>query len=631
MASYWNKVLDKRLTRRRAMAATGMTAAAAAFLAACGGGDDDNGGTIDTTKGDTSGLVTAIEDASKNAVVGGTFVWPNNREPLHFDGKAQGQVQLNHHNGLAYESLVRNKPGLKQASTWTEVEPQLAESFEVSPDKLTLTFKLRQGVKWHNKAPVNGRIFDAEDVVTTWKNFEEASTPNNKGANSNKINPAAPVLSFEAPDPKTVVIKLKEPSSYMLQRLASMITGEIGSIYPKETYKGFDPKLDQIGTGPYMLDKFTPSVSVVHKRNPDYWDAKNAGFVDTVQFPLLAEYAAQLAQLKAGALSSMVVTPTDVVQTKKDSQSLSMYLVTAATNNPGASMRFGWANIGDKKSPFLDQRVRQALSMGFDREAAIDATANVSNFESAGLPVASYWHTAIGYIPGVTLDPRDAKSFGENAKYYQYNVEEAKKLFSAAKSAYGSDFPEIPAGRVNAVFGAAYLQDVDIMDQFARDVGFKVAATPLDYNLDYLPKYVTQQGKISGLFYGIGAVTSPDPTDYFVWRFYSKSGATSGSLGFGGPDGSKGDQSGDVEVDALIEKAKAEFDAKKRTELIADIQRILGKQQYMIARPGFADSFQLAWPAIENYATFQGDSRVILNGTNGINLYWYNSAKPHKA
>jgi ABC-type transport system substrate-binding protein len=629
MATYWDKVLNRRLTRRRAIAATGMTAGAAAFLAACGGGDD--GDDVDTTKGDTSGLISTIEDTSKQAKQGGSFLWPNAREPLHFDGKAQGQVQLNHHNGLAYEGLVKNKPGFKQPSSWSEVEGHLAEKWEVAGDGLQITFKIRQGVKWHNVAPVNGRAFDATDVADTWKKYESGSTPNNKAANSNKVNPAAPILSIEAPDASTVVVKLKEPSSYIMQRFASMITGEPGSIYPKETYEGFDPKNTQIGTGAFMLDHFSPSVEVVHKRNPAYWDAKNAGFLDEVRFPNIPEYSAQLAQLKAGVLSSMVVTPTDSVQTKKDVPALAMYSVTLATNNPGASMRFGWANIGDKKSPFLDQRVRQALSMSFDREAAIDATANVSKFEAEGLPVTTYWHSSIGYVPEVWLNPQDAKAFGENAKYYAYNVEEAKKLVSAAKSAYGSDFPEIPAGRVNAVFGPAYVQDADIMDQFAREIGLNIRATPLDYNLDYLPKYVTQQGKIAGLFYGIGAVSSPDATDYFVWRFYGKSGATSGSLGFGGPDGSRGDQSGDPDVDALIEKAKAEFDGKKRTVILHDIQRLLAKQAYMVARPGFADSFQLAWPAIENFATFQGDSRVILIGTHGISNYWFNTAKAHKA
>jgi ABC-type transport system substrate-binding protein len=327
----------------------------------------------------------------------------------------------------------------------------------------------------------------------------------------------------------------------------------------------------------------------------------------------------------------MVVTPTDIVQTKKDTPALNMYAVTLASNSPGQMMRFGWLPIDGKKSPFLDQRVRQALSLSFDREAAIDATANVSRFEAEGLPVTTYYHSAMGYVPGVWLDPTDKATFGENAKFYDYNVEESKKLIAAAKSAYGSDFPKIPSGRVNAVFGPSYTQEAEIMDQFARDIGLNIEALPLDYNLDYLPKYVTQQGKYTGILYGIGAVSSPDATDYFVWRFYGKSGATSGALGHGGPNGSLGDQSGDVEVDALIEKAKAEFDGKKRNAILGDIQRLLAKQAYTVARPGFADSFQLAWPAIENFATFQGGSRVTLMGTSGLENYWFNTAKAHKA
>ena len=625
MSEYWASTLRKRISRRRALAATGASAAAAAFLAACGGGDEGDGG---GGPKDASGLLTPIEDRSKDAKRGGTFTFNNLRDPLHFDGQAQGQVQLNVFNSLAYSALVYNKPGYKEPSSWTEVLPNLASSWEISPDKLTVTFKLRDGVKWHNIPPVNGRAFEASDVIASYNRYIDSPTPNNKTINFNKANPNAPILSYEAPDAKTVVLKLKEPTSSLFQRLAVMITGEMGSIYPKEAGTGFDPKTTQIGTGAYMLDRFAPSVEIVYKRNPEYFDADKAAWFETIRFPLITEYAAALAQFKSGALSTMqpAILAEDVISSKREVPSLGMYAYTAATNSPGEAMRFGWQPIGGKPSPFLDIRLRQALSMAFDRDAYIDALYNVPRFTSEGLPVERHYFTSIGYVPGYTLDIKD-KALGENAKYYEYNLTEAKKLFDAAKSAYGGDFPEIKAGRVNAVFGAAYVQSVDIMDQFARDLGLKITAQPLDYNIDYLPKYVTQQGKFEGILYGIGAVISPDPTDYWLWRIYSKTGPTSGMIGVGGPDGSKGDGSGDPTVDSLIDKMKAEFDPKRRVELGAEMQKYLAKQAYYICRPGLADQFLMAQEAIQNFNVFQGDSRVVQLGIEGMLNLWADPSK----
>ncbi|HLF72442.1 MAG TPA: ABC transporter substrate-binding protein [Dehalococcoidia bacterium] len=632
MASYWDSVLTSRISRRRALAATGATAAGAALLAACGGGDDggDSGG---GTK-DASGLLSTIEDTSKTAKPGGTFTFNNLRDPLHWDGQAQGQVQLNVFNGIAYSALVQNKPGYKQGSNWTEVEANLASSWEVSPDKLTITFKLRDGVKWHNIAPVNGRAFEASDVVASWNRYITHSTPNNKSVNSNAVNPAAPVVSFEAPDAKTVVMKLKEPSSYIFQRLATMITGEMGQIYPKEAGTGFDPKTTQIGTGAYMLDKFTPSVTIEFKRNPEYFNKANEAYFDRIHFPLITEYASTLAQFKSGALSTMqpAILAEDVLTSKKDVPTLGMYPYTAATNSVGNTLRFGWNPIGGKPSPFLDIRLRQAISMAMDRDTYIDTFGNVPKFTAASLAVNKYFYTSIGYLPGYTLDPRDKKTFGENAKYYDFNMTEAKALFAAAKSGYGGEFPDIPAGNVSTVFGAIYLNQVTVMSQWLRDLGLKVNDKVLDYNIDYLAKYVTQQGKFEGILYGIGAVTSPDPTDYWLWRIYSKTGPTSGQIGMGGTDGSKGDQSGDPTVDAMVEKAKAEFDPTKRTSIGADIQRYLAKQAYFVSQPGFADNFLMAQQAIGNFNVFQGDSRIAQLGVEGMLHLWSDPTKAgHKA
>jgi ABC-type transport system substrate-binding protein len=633
LADYWNKVLQGRLSRRRAILATSGAAAGAAFLAACGG-DDGSSGSGGGGKRDTSGLLNEKADTSAQAKRGGNFVFNHLRDPLHFDGQAQGQVQLNVFNGLAYESLVRNKAGLKEPSSFSEIESQLAESWEVSPDKLTLTFKLRQGVKWHNKAPVNGRAFDSSDVIASWNRYVTLPQ-NNRAANANSVNPAAPILSVDAPDARTVVVKLSGPSSYIFQRFANMITGELGSVYPREVGGTFDPRNEQIGTGPFMLDRFNASSDILYKRNPDYWNDQ-AGFFDEIRAPLVSEYATQLAQFKAGALSAIQpgVAAQDIITTKREVPALNMVSWVAAANSPGATIRFNWNPIGDKKSPFLDQRVRQALSMSMDRETYIDVFYNVSKFESEGLPVNTYWYTAMGYVPEWTLDPR-GRDFGENAKYFEYNVAEAKKLIQAAESAYGGSFPEVGAGRVNAVFGAIYSEQVEVMDQFARDIGLKVNAVPLDYNIDYLTKIVTKQGKYEvpglGWAYALGAVSSPDVVDYYVWRYYSKSGATSGALGYGGPDGSLGDLSGDPAVDSLIDKAKEEFDVKKRQAHVHDLQRVLAKQAYSVSQPGLADQFWLAWPAISNWGTFQGDSRVVLAAIPGIPRLWYDSTKPHRS
>ena len=604
--SYWTKVLSGRVSRRRALAGTAGVAGAAAFLAACGSDDDSGGGgSGDTGSTGGSGLVTKIEKAPIKQ--GGVMKWQQASEPLHFDGQAQGQAQLNIYNGMAYEALVRNKTGEGEPTKWNEVEPNLAQSWEFSPDKTTLTFKIRPGVKFHNVAPVNGRVLDAQDVAQSWTRYV-GQARNNKAANANSVNPTAPIMSVTATDNSTVVVKLNAPTSFIMQRFANMITGEIGGIYPREADNGFDPSKGQIGTGGYMLDRYTPSVGLVYKRNPDYWN-KEAALPESMEVPFLNEPAARLAQLKTGAIYAMGgladISPEDVVPTKKDVPALNLYQFIAPNNNVSFIQRMGWKDLAGKKSPFLDVRVRQAMALAIDRDAYIDAFSNISKYEAEGLDAEPLYHTSMGFIPGVTLDPR-SKDFGENAKYYTHDLTEAKKLLSAAGHAagfeYPSAWPNFPA------FGPNFPRQIEVMDSFNRELGLKPQSVPLDYNIDYLPKYVTMRGQHEGIAFTLGAVTSADPVDYFVWRYYSKSGATSGAI-FG--DVGSGDGAGDPKVDAFIESAKGELDAKKQATILADLQKHLAGMQYAVTSPGLGTQYTLAWPAVRGYLYYQGDSRAI--------------------
>ncbi len=223
--SYWTNTLVTRLSRRRAIAATGGAAAAAAFLAACGGSDSGSGG-VDKSK-TASDLVVPIQDESKNMTRGGiyksTLSTPPSLDP-HGSGSQVTHVWMN------YSQLIKIKPGYLKNSDG-DVEGDLLESWEMSPDKLTLTAKIVQGTKFTPKPPVSGRIVDMEDVLFSWNRYKETS-PRRAELAAEK-DPNAPIQSLTSPDARTLVIKFTKPVATILSSLAG---GSPGTFYivPRE-------------------------------------------------------------------------------------------------------------------------------------------------------------------------------------------------------------------------------------------------------------------------------------------------------------------------------------------------------------------------------------------------------------
>src|SRR3954469_136280 len=207
---YWEKALSSRIGRRRVMVATGAGALGAAFLAACGGSDSGGGGGGGGPKVETLSLLAKREDTSKTAKVGGTLITTNPADPPHFDPHLL-TLPAAMATSLIYNKLFSVKPGVLQSSDGT-IEGDMVESWEFSPDKLTLTMKIRGDAGTPpNQAPVNGRKLDATDVAYSWTRF--AATGSGRTDLANSAAPAAPILSLTATDNKTVVIKLKEPVS----------------------------------------------------------------------------------------------------------------------------------------------------------------------------------------------------------------------------------------------------------------------------------------------------------------------------------------------------------------------------------------------------------------------------------
>jgi ABC-type transport system substrate-binding protein len=614
MQTYWDKVLNRRLTRRRAIAATGATAAAAAFLAACGGDDDSGGG---GGGGPSDLLINGKEvDTTKQAKRGGVWKAVLSRDPQNFDLYNFDPFSQGFANGVG-SKLVWIKPSQGKDPTSLDVVPDLA-TWEISPDKLTYTFKIAPNAqfgplspKFHAGAPqsIANRPFDSEDVMYSWEVFATVSS------NAGELVGArgGPVDSISNPDKSTVVMKLKQPFSPLLTTLAN---GSVSYFYilPKEGKSGdanFFKKY-QFGGGPFYIDSFEPSVRLILKRNPNYEkrDTGDGGlkrpFVDEVNFTIIPDPTAADAQFRAGQLYQpgfSLSTVEAILQAKKDIPDLQMRSVPDAT---AVVEWFGMSADG----PWKDERVRQAVHYAWDNDTFIDVTASVDKLEAVGIPADKRLNTAIPgggpgsymFFPGMYLDPK-GKDFGENAKYYKYDLAEAKKLLSAAGFGSGFDFKHIqyPLG-----FGQQPAQDV--MDGMYANIGLKATqekvTIPDIFNYIFPPQDKTKPGGNWKEMLNTVDFGGPDVGNYLKAHFHK-----GGNL-FGGwdPNNKGASLDGDPILNDTTDKVLLEFDNAKRVQLVHDFQRHMAKKFYYHRYPGGVMTLQLAWPVISNFGVWRGQN-----------------------
>ena len=476
----------------------------------------------------------------------------------------------------------------------------MAESWEWSPDRLQVTLKLRPNIKFHPKPPVNGRAMDMDDVLFSWKRFVDKASNRLNVANS--VNPGAPVLSLTAADASTVVIKLKEPVNYALELFAPYSGGGNMAMIPKETDSTFDIRNDVIGTGAFMMSGYTASVGFTFKRHPEYFD-RDFAFVDTREVPIISEYAQVIAQLKAGNIHYYeLVRGEDVLSIKRETPNIQIYATDVDfPSGTTASLCFGW--LPEAKSPFLDERVRQAVSMSWDRDLWLETFFNVSKFAADGLPVETRWNSQINANwDGWWLDPK-GKDFGPNAKYFQHDIAEAKKMLAAA--GYPNGFNTVShMNLAGQPYGPA-VKFVTPLDNMVADAGINVQNDQVDYVTKYIPLYRDGNGQYEGWSWPSISGSAPNtltPIRDLVAEWWPQGGVAFRGLSASG----KNDQSGDPQLNALIEKARLEPDAERQHALVFDAQRYLAKAMWGLREPGGAGRFTLAWPALGNYRVWRG-------------------------
>jgi len=598
MDSYWNKVLTRRISRRRALWATGGAAGAAAFLAACGGDDDSGGSTGSGNSGGgsdgttspsptvESSLITPLE-ADTNVQRGGALKYFVAFEPRDFDPQNfPNYFQSSQTFGL----LVGLESGVGEYPSSSNIVPGNAESWEFSGDNLTLTMKMHPGAHFAPLEPVNGRAIDAEDVVFSWNRITELG--NQGGDFANVRNPAAPILSMEASDKQTVTIKLNKPNAAILSLLARHTPGSF-FLLPKEAAddKVLDITRNPIGTGFMYLDEFTPSVRMVLKRNPAFQNFQgDLPYLDSIELPLITETAAGLAQLAAGGLHTYTLPAEEILPMKDRVPDLELKTTEWQTS----TLRIGFGTA--EGSPFIDKRVRQAFMLTIDRELYTDVQYNVSKFADQGvaLDIALESGLQANSLTGWFLNAlTDAEAFGENAKFFKQDVSEAKKLLAAANYPDGVDtiltWPQKSAGWSSG----HWYNGVEIVRGMLDDSGlFRYESNILNnFYADFIPKY---HHKSPGVDYdGAAFSISNLPTDpaVYLFQYYNSAGGLR--------------QSTDDHLDDLTTRALGEFDDEKRKQMVQEIQVYEGGANWY-PRMGAAQGLSLNWPAVRNWGVYQG-------------------------
>jgi peptide/nickel transport system substrate-binding protein len=567
--SYWSSVLTKRvLSRRRLISGAGGLASAGMALSLMGCGGSDSG-----SKESGSSLLGKGEDSTKEAKAGGT--WPSSyqEDVINMDPILNNASPTFPQLIPVYSNLVKGGLNTTKRPGAEAITGDAAESWEFSPNGTRLTLRLRQGMKWDQRPPTSGRVLDSGDVKWSWDKF--AAVGNSGPELVKSRNPDAPVETVEVMDPRTIVLKMAYPYSGILDLLSNY-----QNFYVMPRDETFNFKTDMRGSGPYYLDNFRPSSGATYKKNPDWYD-KPRPYFDVLERTLISDYAQNLAQLKAKNIWNLtVLRQEDVLPTKRENPGMLML------NEKDVEANARFTNFSKRDDTvFKDARIRRALSMTLDRDLMVETFYNVKQFRDAGLPVELYWHSHIAAGLPEWLDPKGT-ALGEGAKYFQHNVAEAKKLVEAAgmKTPVAAPFGyftdrAFDEAKTNEVLGA----------MMSEGGVFNIQMDGLLYDSSWRIARQSAGMGFSGLMAHRAAILS---ADVILTQKYTPNGRNSVST------------KPVPGVTDLVLKQKTEFDAKKRVEIVQEIQKQLALEWPDLSWPGTAPGFTLRWPWLANEGVF---------------------------
>lgn len=495
---------DSRLSRRD-MLKVGMGLATAAAI---------NGTTTMGAEAQPSNPAPSELHLNQEAQRGGTL-----RMALSADAEGLDPAKVSSFSSITgfenvYSSLLRFDKDMN-------LVPELAEKWEISPDNLTYTFHLRQGVKFHT-----GRPFIAKDVQYSLMRILDKATgsPNSWAFDA--------IDRIETPDDATAVIVLKQPYAPLLPHLAE----QVAAMVPEEEVKiDGDLQKKMVGTGPFKFVEWTPGTSLKLERNPDYWE-EGLPYLDGIAFQPIPDDTARSTALRTGTVDVIEYVPQKDVPILEQDSNISLV--------GGLRSSYGYVGFNTARKPFDNIKVRQAFNWAVDPQEVVDVAAfGLGDPLNGGGPI-----------------PKFDWAYAADLHVYKKDLDKAKQLMKEA--GYPDGFKATIKG------GAQYdwiIKTAESVAEQVKPLGVELEVVRQEWGL-HLDEVFTKKDFDAVALGWIGFV---DPDDYMYGQFHS--GQAWNYVGLNDP-----------EVDRLLDEGRSVLDQEQRKKIYHDLQaRLLELAPYI--------------------------------------------------
>ena len=428
--------------------------------------------------------------------------------------------------GQIYNGLVKYDKNLN-------ITGDLAESFDISPDGLTIIFHLRRGVKWHD-----GKPFTARDVLYTYRVIVDPKTPTAYAEDFKQVK------NISAPNDHTVVVVYGAPFAPALASWGM-------NILPAHLLEGQDITKSPlarkpVGTGPYRFKEWVAGQKIVLEANPEYFEGRP--YIDRYIYRIIPDSSTMYMELKAGAIDLMGLTP---VQYARQTSTQSFTSLFNKYRYPSSTYLYMGYNL--RHPLFGDKRIRQAMTAAINKDELINGVLFGMGQKAHGPIVPGRW----AYNPNVkdiAYDPKHAVELLAQAGWKEKNsdgilVKNGKPFKFTILTNQGNQ---------------QRLMTAQIVQQRLRFVGIDVKIRIVEW-ATFLKEFVNKGNfEVVMLAWSI----SQDPDMYDVWHSSKTNPGELNFIGYKNP-----------ELDRLLVEGRSSFDMEKRKRAYFRIQEILAEDQ----------------------------------------------------